>query len=120
MNYQYRYGGDLGSSLKKLTSEGGIPRLYQGLPFALIQGPLSRFGDTATNVGVLALFDSIPAAAGIPGPLRTAAASFSAGLFRIFCTPIDTAKTAMQVEGSEGLAKLGDRVKTQGPAPLYR
>ena len=49
MNYQYRYGGDLISSLKKLYSEGGIPRFYQGLPFAIIQGPLTRFGDTAAN-----------------------------------------------------------------------
>lgn len=120
MNYQYRYGGNLQSALKTLTEEGGIGRLYQGLPFALVQGPLSRFGDTATNVGVLALFDAIPAAAGVPGPLRTAAASASAGLFRIFCTPIDTAKTAMQVEGSEGLGKLGKRVAAQGPAPLYQ
>jgi hypothetical protein len=37
MNRQYRYGGDLVSSLKELWKEGGIPRLYQGLPFAIIQ-----------------------------------------------------------------------------------
>ena len=49
MNYQYRYGGDLISSLKKLYSEGGISRFYQGLPFAIVQGPLTRFGDTAAN-----------------------------------------------------------------------
>ena len=47
MNYQYRYGGSLASSLKELYSDGGIPRLYQGLPFAIVQGPLTRFGDTA-------------------------------------------------------------------------
>jgi hypothetical protein len=35
MNRQYRYGGDLVSSLKELWKEGGIPRLYQGLPFAI-------------------------------------------------------------------------------------
>eukprot|EP00747_Dinoflagellata_sp_TGD_P163115 gnl/TRDRNA2_/TRDRNA2_181461_c0_seq1.p1 gnl/TRDRNA2_/TRDRNA2_181461_c0~~gnl/TRDRNA2_/TRDRNA2_181461_c0_seq1.p1 ORF type:complete len:507 (+),score=101.96 gnl/TRDRNA2_/TRDRNA2_181461_c0_seq1:88-1608(+) len=120
MNYQYRYGGDLGSSLKTLMAEGGVKRLYQGLPFALIQGPLSRFGDTATNVGVLALFDALPDAAGIPQPVRTAAASVSAGAFRIFCMPIDTSKTAMQVEGAEGLTRLIDRIKSQGPAPLYQ
>jgi len=110
----------LGSALKTLTNEGGIPRLYQGLPFALVQGPLSRFGDTATNTGILALFEALPQAAGIPGPLRTAAASAAAGLFRIFCTPIDTAKTAMQVEGADGLKQLGSRIASQGPAPLYQ
>lgn len=51
MNYQYRYGGNLQSSLKTLWNEGGIPRLYQGLPFAIVQGPLSKFGDTAANTG---------------------------------------------------------------------
>jgi hypothetical protein len=120
MNYQYRYGGDLKNALSTLTKEGGIGRLYQGLPFALVQGPLSRFGDTATNVGILALFDSIPAAAGVPIPIRTAAASASAGIWRIFCMPVDTSKTAMQVEGKEGMEKLIEKIKKEGPAPLYQ
>jgi hypothetical protein len=119
MNYQYRYGGNLAEALKKLTDEGGIRRLYQGLPFALVQGPLSRFGDTATNVGVLALFDAIPDAAGVPGPVRTAAASVAAGLWRIVCMPVDTSKTALQVEGKEGLERLKNKVLAEGPGPLY-
>lgn len=102
MNYQYRYGGTLSSSLKELYNEGGIPRLYQGLPFALVQGPLTRFGDTAANVGVLALLESIPETASLPLPLKTAAGSVTAGLWRIFLMPIDSSKTAMQVEGAEG------------------
>ena len=36
---------------------GGIPRFYQGVSFAIIQNPLSRFGDTAANTGVLAIMD---------------------------------------------------------------
>ena len=95
-------GGTLSSSLKELYSEGGIPRLYQGLPFALVQGPLTRFGDTAANVGVLALLETIPETASLPLPLKTAAGSVTAGLWRIFLMPIDSSKTAMQVEGAEG------------------
>ena len=49
MNYQYRYGTSTSQALSLLYKEGGIPRLYQGLPFALVQGPMSRFGDTAAN-----------------------------------------------------------------------
>lgn len=30
MNYQYRYGGNLWTSLQTLYAEGGIPRFYQG------------------------------------------------------------------------------------------
>lgn len=75
MNFQYRYGGTLGSSLKELYRDGGVPRLYQGLPFALVQGPLTRFGDTACNIGVLALLEGIPQTADLPLPLKTAAGS---------------------------------------------
>lgn len=71
MNYQYRYGGNLLSSLQTLWQEGGIPRLYQGLPFALIQGPLTRFGDTAANVGILALLESTPETQALPLPIKT-------------------------------------------------
>ena len=110
MNYQYRYGGDLGSSLKTLWAEGGIPRLYQGLPFALIQGPLTRFGDTAANVGILSLLDSLTATSGLPLPFKTAAGSAAAGAFRILLMPIDTSKTAMQVEGADGLQRLWAKV----------
>ena len=55
MNYQYRYGMGTKTALKKLWAEGGIGRLYQGVGFAIFQTPLSRFGDTAANTGVLEL-----------------------------------------------------------------
>ena len=51
---------------------------------------------------------------------RTAAGSVSAGLWRIFLMPIDTSKTVMQVEGSDGLDRLRKRVLESGPAPLYQ
>ena len=35
--FLFSKGGTLSSSLKELYSEGGIPRLYQGLPFAIVQ-----------------------------------------------------------------------------------
>ena len=120
MNYQYRYGGTLGESLKELYNEGGVPRLYQGLPFAIVQGPLTRFGDTAANVGILALLESIPETASLPLPLKTFAGSLTAGLWRIILMPIDTSKTAMQVEGKAGLETLKQQVIENGPSPLYQ
>jgi len=120
MNYQYRYGGDLGSSLKTLWEQGGIPRLYQGLPFALIQGPATRFGDTAANVGIFALLDTLESTHNLPLPLKTACGSAAAGLWRIFLMPIDASKTAMQVEGAAGLEQLLSQVRDKGPGPLYR
>lgn len=116
MNYQYRYGGSLSSSLSELYKEGGIPRFYQGLPFALVQGPLTRFGDTAANVGILALLDASP----LPLFVKTGMGSICAGLWRIFLMPIDTSKTIMQVEGKDALNELFNQVKETGPGRLYR
>ena len=59
MNYQYANGGTLRGALATLYAEGGVARLYQGFPFALVQGPLSRFGDTAANAFVLALLEGV-------------------------------------------------------------
>ena len=120
MNYQYRFGGTLRSSLKELYDEGGIPRLYQGLPVAIVQGPLTRFGDTAANVGVLALLESIPETSQLPLPVKTAVGSLTAGAWRIFLMPIDTTKTCLQVEGAAGLDRLKQRVVEDGPSPLYQ
>ena len=120
MNYQYRYGEDLGSSLKSLYNEGGIPRLYQGLPFAIVQGPMTRFGDTAANVGILALLESTPETQALPLPIKTALGSISAGLWRIFLMPVDSSKTAMQVEGADGLKTLWGLAAKEGPGALYQ
>ena len=46
--------------------EGGIPRFYQGLLPALVQGPASRFGDTAANAGVITLMDSLDSTKDLP------------------------------------------------------
>lgn len=121
MNYQYRYGGDLPAALKTLWSQGGIPRLYQGLPFALVQGPLTRFGDTAANVGILALLGSLEFTQAWPIPLQTAFGSAAAGLWRVVLLPIDSSKTAMQVEGADGLKQLWSKVLANGDLrPLYQ
>ena len=95
INYQYRYGTGTTEAFKKLYSEGGIPRFYRGLIPALVQGPLSRFGDTAANTGTLALLDSIELTEGLPVGVKTVAASVGAALFRILLMPVDTFKTTM-------------------------
>lgn len=120
VTYQYRYGGDLKGALKTLYHQGGLRRLYQGLPFALVQVPLAKFGDTAANVGVLALLDAIPRAAGLPLAVKSVVASFTSGLWKIFCMPLDTSRTALQVEGKAGFETLKQRVLKQGPGPLYQ
>ena len=127
---------------------------------------MTRFGDTAANVGILALLEISPATQALPLPLKTACGSAAAGLWRIVLMPIgkfwrkktsllyrevragvtapgvwrlpwfstynfldvlmpntvDTSKTAMQVEGADGLKNLWNDVVLveKNPSPLYR
>lgn len=95
INYQYRYGTSTTEAFKHLYKDGGIPRFYRGLVPALVQGPLSRFGDTAANTGVLAALDSFEATEKLPVAAKTVAASVGAATFRIFLMPVDTIKTTL-------------------------
>lgn len=119
VNVQYRDGGTLRGAASRLWADGGVRRFYRGVGPALIQGPLSRFGDTASNTGALALLNASPATASLPVAVKTAVGSASAGLFRVFLMPLDACKTMLQVEGATGLQKLGAKVRAGGPRVLY-
>jgi hypothetical protein len=110
MNYQYRFGTSTTTATRTLYHDGGLSRYYQGLAAALVQGPLSRFGDTAANAGILALLESNTFMKELPGPIKTIFASLAAALFRMTLTPIDTVKTTLQAQGKPGWAILGRRV----------
>ena len=83
-------------ALRTLYADGGIPRFYRGVLPALVQGPLSRFGDTAANTGMLTFMDSFESTQNLNVGFKTVAASVAAALFRIFLMPIDTVKTTMR------------------------
>ena len=111
MNYQYRYGSTTTQAIRILYADGGYPRYYQGLLAALVQGPVSRFGDTAANVGILALLKGNKYMRNLPALAQTIFASLAAAAFRMILTPIDTVKTTMQTDGKAGLAILRSRVR---------
>ncbi|CAM9223623.1 unnamed protein product, partial [Ectocarpus fasciculatus] len=119
INYQYRYGTGTMDAFRALYKDGGVPRFYRGLIPALMQGPLSRFGDTAANTGTLALLDTFESTKDLPVGAKTVAASASAAGFRIFLMPIDTFKTTMQVEGKDAVAQLLKKVKVNGPTVFW-
>ena len=119
MNYQYRYGTTTRQALSALYSQGGVRRFYRGIGPALFQGPLSRFGDTAANTGVLALLNAFPATADLPVGVKTLCASGAAVSWRIMLMPIDTVKTTLQVEGKDALTKLRAKAKAHGPKVYY-
>ena len=119
MNYQYRYGTSTTEALKHLYKEGGIRRFYRGVGPALFQGPLSRFGDTAANTGIITLLNSNEKTKDLPISIKTFAASSTAALWRMCIMPIDTCKTILQVEGKNGISILKNKIKTNGIISLY-
>jgi len=116
MNYQYRYGGNIPNTIRDLYHQGGVFRFYRGYSMAIIQGPLSRFGDTFSNTYALTVLEPHP---NLPITVKTGVASILAGCFRILLTPIDTLKTVMQVEGSKSRTILETKVKEKGFKTLY-
>jgi len=119
MNYQYRYGTSFTAATKTLYQEGGLRRYYQGILAALVQGPVSRFGDTAANAGILALLQSNSYLKNLPSPIKTIFASLCAAAFRMILTPVDTLKTTLQVQGARGTTLLRQRIKTNGVGSLW-
>eukprot|EP00578_Thalassiosira_sp_NH16_P026400 CAMPEP_0181103240 /NCGR_PEP_ID=MMETSP1071-20121207/14759_1 /TAXON_ID=35127 /ORGANISM="Thalassiosira sp., Strain NH16" /LENGTH=252 /DNA_ID=CAMNT_0023186299 /DNA_START=1 /DNA_END=759 /DNA_ORIENTATION=- len=117
VNYQYRNGTSFPVALKTLYADGGIPRFYRGVLPALVQGPLSRFGDTAANTGMLTLMNSMEATKDLNVAYKTVAASMAAAAFRIFLMPVDTVKTTMQVTGK--FSNVVAKVKVEGVPALY-
>ena len=95
---------------------GRLTALYRGVQYALVQNPLSRFGDAAANAAVPTLVVSL--VPGIPLPASQAVASATAAGWRILIAPVDALKTALQVDGSA--TALTDRISTVGPGVLWR
>lgn len=119
MNYQYRHGTTTREALRHLYNEGGIIRFYRGYIPALVQGPVSRFGDTASNAGMLALLDSFEGTKTLPTGVKTMSASAVAASFRLLLMPIDTVKTIMQVEGTKGIPTLMAKFRVSGPSVFF-
>mmetsp|Transcript_25987 Transcript_25987/g.53684 ORF Transcript_25987/g.53684 Transcript_25987/m.53684 type:complete len:477 (-) Transcript_25987:31-1461(-) len=106
INYQYRYGSTFTNALTTLYTTGGIPRLYSGLGFALIQAPLSRFVSTAANDGVTVLLDNLSWTQNWGPGRQVVVAAIVVGFFRMLLMPIDTCKTVLQIESGNGFRKL--------------
>ena len=115
MNYQFKNGGGTVNTIKKLYSEGGIPRFYRGVSFALINAPLSRFGDTAANMAATTYLED----SNFSRVEKTFVGSIGAGLWRVGIIPIESFKSHLQVHGKPGLAILKNKIYTKGLPTLW-
>ncbi|KAL7520482.1 hypothetical protein ACHAWX_005207 [Stephanocyclus meneghinianus] len=119
INYQYRYGSTFLQSLTHLYRNGGIPRLYSGVTFALVQAPLSRFVSTAANDGVSLFLRNHPRTRLWGAAKEVAVAAAAVGLFRGMLMPVDTCKTVLQIEGGAGFERLMEKVRRGNVGVLY-
>ena len=103
----------------KLLKSGGVGRLYRGLSFALVQAPVAKFAGVAANEGVLSFLGNFNETK-LWGPgLTTMVSSIIFGLVRIVLMPIDTMKTVLQVDSTEGFQNLVRCLKKGNFAVLY-
>ena len=120
VNYQSRYGTSFRETLLVLFNEGGVPRFYRGILFALVQAPMARFVATFANDGCEALLASLPMTKHW-GPVRgTMISSIVVGLWRVLLMPIDTCKTILQVDSRDGFKKLMHKVRAGKISLLYQ
>jgi len=115
VNYQYKHGVSVLVAFRTLYKEGGILRFYRGASFALLTGPISRFGDTAANEGIQDLMSG----SNLPVWAITMIASLMAASWRVTITPLDTIKTTLQVSGTTGWDRLFLKVRTNGIQVLW-
>ena len=102
----------------------GLPFVlrFRAVPgFSLTEGrDTARFGDTAANVGILALLSSNPALKNLPSFVKTALASTLSAAFRMILSPLDALKTTMQTEGDKAIPLLRTRIRNHGIGTLVR
>ena len=113
MNYQFKNGGGTLETLKLLYKDGGFLRFYRGYFFALMQGPISRFGDTGMNHFASIYFQDSNVF------LRTGIGSLGATGWRILIMPNDACKSHLQIHGREGLNILRNKIKSNGVRTLW-
>lgn len=119
VNYQYRYGVSFTKAIKELYSQGGIMRFYSGFFFALVQGPLSKFGAMASNEGSKVIVSHIHSSK-YSHFLTSALGTMFAVCWRFLLMPIDTCKTVLQVDGSKGFVSIIDKVLHGNPYVLFQ
>ena len=109
VNYQYTVGGGTRQALQALYRHGGIRRFYRGFPVALVQAPLTRFGDVVSYAATRDL--------GLPHWQATALGALGSAAWKLALMPLDTLKTSLQVHGST--TALVRKVRSAGPSTLF-
>jgi len=120
INYQYRFGVTFDEALKQLYNEGGIQRFYRGLPYALVQNPLSKFGAVAANEASRELSDYLVGNNNISYALVSSLLGTSLSvMWKLLIVPVETCKTILQVDGLNGFNSLSSQLRSGRIGLLY-
>lgn len=119
VNYQYRYGISLTEAFQALYKEGGVPRFYQGVFFALLQNSLSKFGAMSSYEMSRSILSSIyPNSYNIV--LNSFLSSFLNIIWKVILMPLETMKTVLQVNGEKGFIDLIRHISNGDLLILYK
>lgn len=119
-NYQYRFGVSFTTALKELYRQGGVLRFYNGIFYALLQSPLSKFGSIAANEGSRVLVSHYLPNSSFSDSFSSALGAFMSMLWRIFLMPVETCKTVLQVDGTHGFQSILLHLKSGKIGILYQ
>ena len=120
VNYQYRYGVPMIKALKELYLQGGVMRFYKGITYAIVLGPVCKFGATAANEGSRVLMDSYDLSSTTAQLYTTVLGTGLNALWRFLLMPLETCKTVLQVDGSIGFQRLISKVLRGNFSVLYQ
>lgn len=81
--------------------------------------PASRLIDTGANAGCMAFLRAHESTASYPVLLQTLLGSAVAATARVALTPLDVAKTVLQVHGRQGWSLLQRKVQDTGMRGLF-
>jgi hypothetical protein len=120
INFQHKYGMSTSEAMSTLYAQGGFGRFYDGLSVALLQAPLSRFGDTGAYAGMMALLESVE----MPGTLKTLCASIAAAnacsLMPRSMHTCGVMPVSRQLSGSGRLSSAGWQYSVTGSSISFR
>jgi hypothetical protein len=110
INYQYRYGFKFDDAVRSLYREGGVKRFYRGLPYALLQNPLSKFGSVGSNEASRVIVEYLVQNDAYHPVLASVVGTVLSAFWKLLIFPLETCKTILQVDGADGFHSLMQQI----------
>lgn len=114
-NYQYKHGISMKNAFKNLYNDGGIFRFYRGYIPAIVTASICKMGD----LNGYYLVNDPNLNLNLNNFEKNIIIASISNTTRFIVMPIDTLDMFLQVEGSNGMKMLKNKIKTDGIQTLY-